>query len=82
MEQVARRRAFECFTVFVVETIFPCAEHVLIKRPSDLQVTFSVVRTKWLFHFPFKPKIAQQKSVSAKGSAYWGKGRKPFPLAG
>ena len=82
MEQAARRRAFKCFTVFVVETIFPCPEHVLIKCSSDIQVIFSVVRTKWLFHFPFKPKTAQQKSISAKGSAYRGKGRKPLPLAG
>src|SRR5215831_9933773 len=58
MEQVVRRRAFKCFTVFVVETIFPRAEHVLITCPSDIQVIFSVVRTKWLFHFPFKPKTA------------------------
>ena len=82
MEQAARRRAFKCFTVFVVETIFPCAEHVLIKCPSDIQVIFSVVRTKWLFHFPFKPKTAQQKSISTEGSAYRGKGQKPLPLAG
>ncbi len=81
MEQVARRRAFKCFTAFVVETIFPCAEHVLIKRPSDIQVIFSVVRTKWLFRFPFKPKTAQQKSISAKGAACRGRGRKPLPLA-
>ena len=81
MEQAARRRAFKCFTVFVVETIFPCAEHMLIKCPSDIQVIFSVVRTKWLFHFPFKPKTAQQKSISAKGSAYRGKGRKPPSLS-
>ncbi len=78
MVQEAHLHAFKCFTVFVVETIFPCAEHVLIKCPSDIQVIFSVVRTKWLFHFPFKPKTAQQKSISAKGSAYRGKGRKPL----
>ena len=82
MEQAARRRALKCFTAFVVETIFPCAEHVLIKCSSDIQVIFSVLRTKWLFHFPFKPKTAQQKSIPAKGSAYRGKGRKSLPLAG
>ena len=80
MDQVARRRAFKCFTVFVVETIFPRVENVLIKCSSDTQVIFSVVRTKWLFHFPFKPKTAEQKSISAKGVGLSGEGADAPPL--
>jgi hypothetical protein len=79
MVQEVHLRAFKCSKVFVVETIFPCADHVLIKCPSDIQVIFSVVRTKWLLHFPFKPKTAQQKSISAKGSAYREGAETPFP---
>ena len=47
MEQAAGRNAFRCFTGFAVEAIFLCVEHVFIKCSLDVQVIFSVVRTKF-----------------------------------
>lgn len=79
MVQEAHLRAFKCFTVFVVETIFPCAEHVLIKCPSDIQVIFSVVRTKWLFHFPLNPRLLSRKVFPRKSRPTGERGGNPFP---
>jgi len=82
MEQVVRRRAFKCFTVFVVETIFPCAEHVahnmFLRYSSDLLRC----ETEVVVPLSFQTQDCSAEKYFRERVGLPGEGRKPLPLAG